>query len=68
MPQATNVVGSTRLKQTFEIVPQFAFRNLNNGVPEYADDTFNPSQPIRVSRRFSAPTNYTIRVLATSYD
>jgi hypothetical protein len=67
-PQTTNVTGSARLKQTFEIIPQFAFTNMNNGVPEYADDTFNPSQATRISRRFAPPTNYTVRVLATSYD
>lgn len=59
--QGTNVTGTARLKQTFEIIPQFPTADAFN-------DNFNPSQAIRVSRRFAAPTNYTVRVLATSYD
>jgi len=59
--QGTNVTGTARLKQTFQIEPQFA-------TADAFDDNFNPGQAVRVSRRFAAPTNYTIRVLATSYD
>jgi hypothetical protein len=65
--QTTNVLGSFRLKQTLEISPQFAFTNslVVGGPPEYLDASFPLS---RISRRFSAPTNYAVRVLATSYD
>jgi hypothetical protein len=59
--QGTNVTGTARIKQTFEIIPQFPTADAFN-------DNFNPSQAARISRRFSAPTNYTVRVLATSYD
>jgi len=59
--QGTNVTSVARLKQTFQIEPQFATADAFN-------DSFNPSQAVRVSRRFAAPTNYTVRVLATSYD
>ena len=58
--QGTNVTGTARLKQTFEIIPQFA-----------TADAFNDNFAInatRISRRFAPPTNYTVRVLATSYD
>jgi len=59
--QTTNVLGSFRLKQTLEISPQYF-------APA---DAFNDSFPLtgpRFPRRFFAPTNYTVRVLATSYD
>ena len=59
--QATNVLGSARLKQTFEISPQFA-------TADAFDDNFNPAQAARISRRFAAPTNYTTRILQTTYD
>ena len=57
----TNILSTARLKQTFEIIPQFA-------TADAFLDSFNPAQPAVVSRRFAAPTNYTVRVLATSYD
>jgi hypothetical protein len=59
--QGTNVTSTARLKQTFEIIPQFSTADAFN-------DNFNPTQATRVSRRFAPPTNYTVRVLATSYD
>jgi hypothetical protein len=59
--QGTNITSVARMKQTFQIEPQFATADAFN-------DSFNPSQAVRVSRRFAAPTNYTVRVLATSYD
>lgn len=58
--QGTNVTGTARLKQTFEIIPQFP-----------TADAFNDNFALnatRISRRFAPPTNYTVRVLATSYD
>jgi hypothetical protein len=58
--QGTNVTGTARLKQTFEIIPQFP-----------TADAFNDNFAVnatRISRRFAPPTNYTVRVLATSYD
>ena len=59
--QVTNVLSSVQLKQTFEISPQYS-------APDVA---FNDSFPLTgsgLSRRFRPPTNYTVRVLATSYD
>jgi hypothetical protein len=58
--QGTNVTGTARLKQTFEIIPQFP-----------TADAFNDNFALnatRISRRFAPPANYTVRVLATSYD
>jgi hypothetical protein len=60
--QTTNVLSTARLKQTFQIEPQFQFPT------DYGNDSFNQAQAIRVTRRFSAPTNYTVRVLSSSYD
>jgi Tfp pilus assembly protein PilE len=57
----TNVVGTVRLKQTFEITPQFP-------TADALRDEFNAAQAVRVSRRFAAPTNYTTRVLSSFYD
>lgn len=59
--QTTNVLGSARLKQTFEISPQYA-------TADAFDDSFNPTQPNKVSSRFSAPTNYTYRLISSGYD
>jgi hypothetical protein len=61
-PQTTNVIGSARLKQTFEISPQYA------GGTNAFNDAFNPASNLQLQARFRAPTNYTLRVLATSYD
>jgi hypothetical protein len=58
----TNVLSTARLRQTFQIEPKFQFTG------DYGNDSFSPAQSLRVTRRFSAPTNYTVRVLATSYD
>ncbi len=57
----TNVTGTVRLKQTFEITPQFP-------TTEALRDDFNAAQAVRVGRRFAAPTNYTTRVLSSFYD
>ena len=56
----TNVLSTVRLKQTFELTPQFPTSDVFN-------DTFDPS-PTRISRRFAAPTNYTARTISSSYD
>ena len=61
-PITTNVLSTARLKQTFQIEPQFQFP------ADYGNDSFNPAQAARITRRFSAPTNYTVRVLSSSYD
>ena len=58
----TNVLSTARIRQTFQIEPKFQF------TADYGNDSFSPAQPLGVTRRFSAPTNYTVRVLATSYD
>jgi hypothetical protein len=57
--QGTNVTSTTRLKQTFEVIPQFAASALN--------DSF-PLTTAGITNRFAPPTNYTVRVLATSHD
>jgi hypothetical protein len=57
----TNVLSTARLRQTFQIEPKFQF------TADYGNDSF-ATNAIRITRRFSAPTNYTVRVLATSYD
>jgi hypothetical protein len=69
-PLATNVVGTARIKTTFEISPQFEFDEpiTVSGRPGYAEDNFDPSQPEQIRKRFEAPTNYTYRILSTSYE
>lgn len=59
--QGTNVTSTARMKQTFQIEPQFANQDA-------FDDGFDPSDEEAVKERFKAPDSYTIRVLATSYD
>lgn len=54
--QGSNIVGTARLKQTFQVEPQFASF-------EALDDSFDPANVNHVSRRFSAPTNFSIIVL-----
>jgi len=56
----TNVLGAVRLKQSFELTPQFP-------TSDSFIDNFDLS-PTRISRRFAAPTSYTARVLSSSYD
>jgi len=59
--QGTNVTGVARLKQTFQIEP--VFRDPADALNDlFAVDSGS------IRRRFAAPTNYTVRVLATSYD
>ena len=54
----TNVLGAVRLKQSFELTPQFP-----------TSDSFIDNFSLnRISRRFAAPTSYTVRVLSSSYD
>jgi len=60
-PQSTNVTGSARLKQTFQIEP--VFQNPADAV----NDAF-PVDSGGIQSRFAAPINYTVRVLQTSYD
>ena len=58
----TNVLSTARLRQTFQIEPKFQFTG------DYGNDSFSPAQSLRVTRRFSAPTNYTVRIISSSYD
>jgi PilX N-terminal len=55
----TNILSTSRLRSTFEIIPQFAnpttSTNDNFTIPE-------------VSERFAAPTNYSIRSISRFYD
>jgi hypothetical protein len=60
--QGTNVTGTARMKQTFQIEPQFA------GGANAVSDAFNVGNALQLQARFRAATNYTVRVLATSYD
>ncbi len=55
---ATNVVSSARMKQTFQVEPQFA-------TADASDDNFNPASALSVASRFAAPTNFTINILAS---
>lgn len=55
---ATNVVSSARMKQTFQVEPQFA-------TADAFDDNFNPASAVRVARRFASPTNFTVNILAS---
>jgi len=54
----TNVLSTARIKQTFEMIPSLPAGATN--------DLFDPSSG--VSSRFAQVTNYTTRVLQTSYD
>lgn len=61
-PIATNVLGTARVKTTFEMTPQFI-----NPLTA-TNDAFNPASVAGVNQRFSAPTNYTTRVISSTYD
>ncbi|MFM8720056.1 MAG: hypothetical protein ACKOFH_11105, partial [Chthoniobacterales bacterium] len=54
----TNVLGTARLRTTFEIFPQFENPTLAT------NDNYTPSD----TNRFAAPTNYTVRTIANYYD
>jgi hypothetical protein len=59
--QGTNVTGVARMKQTFQIEPVF----------QDPAGAFNDAFAVDsdgIQRRFAPPINYTLRVLATSYD
>lgn len=60
--QGTNVTGTARMKQTFQIEPQF------DGGADAFNDSFVVSNPLQLRARFASPTNYTTRALQTSYD
>ncbi len=60
-PLATNVLGTASLKSTFEMTPQFISAAATN-------DAFNPASVAGVNQRFSPPTNYTTRVISSTYD
>jgi len=60
-PLATNVLGTTRVKSTFEMTPQFIS-------PAATNDAFNPASVAGVNQRFSPPTNYTTRIISSTYD
>jgi hypothetical protein len=59
---STNITGTVRLKSTFEVAPQFQFPT------DARDDAFDPGNAVRVTRRFLPPTNYTTKVLSSTYD
>lgn len=59
---STNVQASVRMKQTFEIVPQFA------SPADASNDAFDPASPEAVARRFAAPTNFSVNILQTSFE
>lgn len=60
-PTATNVLGTARLKSTFEMTPQFPS-------PGATNDAFNPASTTQVNQRFSPPTNYTTQVISSSFE
>jgi hypothetical protein len=68
--QGTNIIGTARVSQTFQLEPRFANTNIaeRGRPPGYADDIFDPGDAAAVAGRFAAPTNFTTRVLATFYD
>ncbi len=54
----TNVVRTVRIKETFQIQPQFASSSALN-------DSFDPSDALQTADRFTPATNYTSEILAT---
>lgn len=58
-PLATNVVGTARIKTTFEMSPQFA--------EGYDNDNFTVSTS-QEANRFLPPTNYIYRILSSSHE
>jgi len=60
-PIATNVLGTARVRSTFEMTPQFISAAATN-------DAFNPASVAGVNQRFSPPTNYTTRIISSTYD
>jgi hypothetical protein len=62
-PLATNVTGSSRMKVTFEVEPQYAFATSDNFDPDPATTDTN-----NVQNRFSPPTSYEHRIISVSYD
>jgi hypothetical protein len=59
--QGTNVTSAARMKQTFQIEPVF------DDPAASVNDLF-PVDSDSIESRFAAPTNYTVRILATAYD
>jgi hypothetical protein len=60
-PLATNVLGTARVKSTFEMTPQFISAAATN-------DAFNPASVAGVNQRFSPATNSTTRIISSTYD
>jgi hypothetical protein len=58
---ATNVLGTSRLRSTFELTPQFVS-------PAATNDAFDPASVVEVNQRFSPPTNYTTQVISSSFE
>ncbi len=58
---ATNVLGTARLKSTFEMTPQFV-------TPAVTNDFFNPGSVAEVSQRFSSPTNYATTIISSEFE
>lgn len=58
----TNVVGSVRLKETFQLEPVFP-----NGAAS-TSDSFDAASAAAVTSRFAPVTNYTLKVLSSTYD
>jgi hypothetical protein len=57
----TNVLGTARLKSTFEMTPQFVSSAATN-------DSFNPGSVAEVSQRFSSPTNYATTIISSEFE
>jgi hypothetical protein len=58
---STNVLATARLKNTFEVTPQFPTQDVFN-------DSFNTANATRIARRFAQPTNYQVRTLQAFHD
>ena len=54
----TNVVRTVRLKETFQVQPQFASSGALN-------DSFDPSSALQTASRFTPATNFTSEILTT---
>ena len=59
---STNITGTVHVKSTFEMTPQFI------SSVGATNDAFNLGSAASVNQRFSAPTNYSTRILTTTYD
>jgi hypothetical protein len=58
---STNVLATARLRNTFEVTPQFPTQDTFN-------DSFNATNATRIARRFAQPISYQVRTLQSFHD